>query len=248
MQTISFTIKKVTVIYRLINSLFFILVINTSFATEDLVSFCFEPQVNLAGAQKSLEFLLLPTEQVTPRQGAHCFEINTSPDRSKLLEKYLRKSYTLVVDRGARELGTGSLNNQNCQIELKTTNKKKINSTNVRVGSKNIISTVSKDKTEVSTSQLLLGLGKPGTLDLEGRSLFVECSGAGRDIYQLTFSYSEEYKSKVSTQVTVKRGEPVKIAEITNDLNSKSKTLGLPETLYQEATGAENISYELEIK
>ncbi|MBC7712799.1 MAG: hypothetical protein H7177_05645 [Rhizobacter sp.] len=165
------------------------------------------------------------------------------------MEKFLRKRYTLVAEtEGTKDLASGMLNNQNCQLELKTTKKKKVESTNARAGNTNNISSVSKDFAEVSTSQILLGLGKPGILELEGKSLYVECSGGPRGIYQLLFSYSEQYKAKVSTQVTVRQGEPVQIAQITNDLNNKSKTLGLPESIYQEAAGSENISYELQIK
>lgn len=201
-----------TVIYQqLISSLLLILLISSpSYATDDLVSFCFQPSTQLAEAQKSLEFLLLPREQVFPRPADHCFDVSTSTDRTKLLEKFLRKRYTLVAETG--------------------------------------VSSGSSEQNEVSTSQLLLGMGKPGTLDLFGRSLSVECRGGHRGIYQLVFSYSELWRSKVSTEVSVKQGEVVNVGSITNELDNKSKMLGLPETIYQVSKGSENISYELQIK
>ena len=248
MLTILLIIKKATVIYLLISSLLFILFSHQSFATEELTSFCFEPQDSLEQAKKSIEFLLLPKEQVVLRQQEHCFEIIISPDRSKLLEKFLLKRYTLLTNKAGHISGPGNLNNQNCQIELKTSKKKKVDSTKVLVGNVNAVSTKTNEITEVSSSQFLLGFGKPGTLDLEGHSLYIECTGGVRDIFQLTFSYNEEVKAKISTQVTLKRGELLQIAQVTNDLNSKSKTLGIPDSLYNESVGSENISYELEIK
>lgn len=105
----------------------------------------------------------------------------------------------------------------------------------------------SRSTQEVSTSQLLLGSGRPGTLELEGRSLYIECRKTQSGIYQLIFSYSEIYLAKVSSEINVKRGEVVQIAQITNDLDTKSKTLGLPQSLYQSAQGQENIRYELKV-
>ncbi len=185
---------------------------------------------NLAEAQKSLEFLLLPKEHVFLRPKDHCFDVSTSVDRTNLLEKFLSKHYTLIGEsHETRTLDVGNLNNQNCQLELKTIKKKNVDITKAKAGAVNSASTDSEKLSEVSTSQILLGLGKPGSLELEGRSLYVECSGGVRGIYQLIFSYSEAYKGKVSSQLTVRQGEVVNISSITNDLNIKSKTLGLPE-------------------
>lgn len=238
-----------TVIYQqLISSLLLILLISSSsYATDDLVSFCFQPSTQLAEAQKSLEFLLLPREQVFPRPADHCFDVSTSTDRTKLLEKFLRKRYTLVAETGV-SLEVEDLSRQNCQIELKTIRKQNVTSSQASIGIKTGISSGSREQNEVSTSQLLLGMGKPGTLDLLGRSLSVECRGGHRGIYQLVFSYSEQWRSKVSSEVSVKQGEVVNVGSITNELDNKSKMLGLPETIYQVSKGSENISYELQIK
>lgn len=247
MLTILFTIKKATVIYQLISSLLLILISSSSFAAEDLASFCFERTTNLAVAQKSLEFLLLPREQVFLRPADHCFDVNTSTDRSKLLEKFLSKRYTLIAETGVSK-DLVELSNSNCQIELKTSRKKKVNTTGASIGANNSAATGTIEQNEVSTSQLLLGPGKPGILDLEGRSLNVTCSGGHRGIYQLVFYYSEQWRSKVSTEVTASPGETINIGNITNELDSKNKSLGLSESSYQKTTGTENINYELQIK
>lgn len=105
-----------------------------------------------------------------------------------------------------------------------------------------------KDVKEVSSSELLLAFGRPGTLDLEGRSLQVECTKGASGVYQLTFSFSEQYRSRVSSSVSLKQGETLQVAQVTKDLTSQSKALGLPQALYEDIQGKENISYELRIK
>lgn len=235
-----------TVIYRLISSLLFIVLSLPSYASEDLVSYCFEQTTNLKEAEKSLSFLLLPKEKVFPRPQQNCFDVLTSTHRSKLLEKFLSKRYTLISERGA-STDFENLQAQQCQLELKTTKVKSANTKDFRVGRSNNASVGTSSTQEVSTSQLLLGSGRPGTLELEGRSLYIECRKTESGYYQLIFSYNEIYRAKVSSEVSVRRGESVQIAQITNDLASKSKTLGLPQSLYREVEGQENISYELKV-
>ena len=239
------TIKKATAIYRQIISFLFIILSFQTLASQDLVSYCFEQNTNLKEAESSLSFLLLPREKVFPRPEQNCFDVITSTNRSNLLEKFLSKRYTLINEksRGISE----NIQAQQCQIELKKTKKLEINTKDFRLGSSNKASVGSQLTHEVSTSQLLLGSGLSGTLELEGRSLYIECKKMNSGIYNLTFSYSEIYRTKVSSEVSVKRGEVVQIAQITNELDSKSKTLGLPQSLYQTTQGQENISYELKI-
>lgn len=180
------------------------------------------------------------------RTGDHCFDVVTSTDRSKLLEKFLRKRYNLVAETGVA--GEVETKIEHCQLEFKTTRKRKVDSTNVRLGATNNIEVANRDMNETSTSQLLLGLGKPGVLDMEGRALNIECRKGASDVYQLIFSFSELNRSKVTSEVSLKRNEPLNVAQVINDLNNKSKTLGIPETIIQEAKGQESTTYELMIK
>lgn len=244
---ISFTIKKATAIYRLISSLFILSFLSSSFAAEDLVGFCFERTVNLNEAQQSLSFLLLPREKVFPRKADNCFDVLTSPDRSKLLEKFLSRRYNLIAETGVSAPGS-DLQDMQCRLELTTTRIKKVEVKDFQAGQGLRAAVGTKDVKEVSATELLLGFGRPGSIDLDGRSLQVECVKGATGIYQLTFSYSEQYRSRVSSSVSLKQGETLQIAQVTNDLAGQSKTLGLPQVLYEDTQGKENISYELRIK
>lgn len=221
--------------------------VSKSFAQEDLASFCFPKSTNLKNASDSLGFLLLPKERVFPRPQDNCFDVNTSTDRAKLLEKFLRKRYTLISETEGLS-NAAKVETQHCQIEFTTKRTKNTDSKEIQIGVQNNTSAGSNSVQELSTASLLLGVGKPGSLELEGRSLFVECSTGGTGIFNLVFSYSELYRSKVSSSVTLRTNEPLEVAQVINDLNQKSKNLGLPQTQYYENVGTEKISYELKVR
>ena len=242
---ILFTIKKATAIYRLINSFLFIVFSLPSYASVDLVSYCFENKTNLAGVESSLSFLLLPREKVFLRPEQNCIDVLTSNDRANLLEKFLSKRFTLINEGGRR--ASEVIQEEQCQIELKTTKKKLTNTKDFKLGNKNRANVGTDSIQEVSTSQLLLGSGRSGSLDLEGRSLYIECRKTTAGIYHLVFSYNEKDRAKVSSEISVTRGEVVQIAQVTNELDTKNKTLGIPQSQYQTTQGQENISYELKI-
>lgn len=218
-----------------------------SFAQEDLASFCFPKSTNLKSASDSLGFLLLPKERIFPRPQDNCFDVNTSTDRAKLLEKFLRKRYTLISETDGLS-NSVKVETQHCQIEFTTKRTKSLNSKGIQIGVQNNTSAGSDSVQELSTASLLLGLGKTGSLELEGRSLFVECNSGTTGIFNLVFSYTELYRAKVSSSVTVRANEPLEVAQIINDLNQKSKTLGLPQSQYYESAGTEKISYELKVR
>lgn len=247
MQMILFIIKKATAIYRLISSLLIAFFLSTSFAAEDLAGFCFERSVNLTEAEQSMSFLLLPHEKVFPRKADHCFDVLTSSDRSKLLEKFLSRRYNLIPETGV-SASSNDLQDMQCRLELTTTRLRKEEVKDFRAGAGLRAAVGTRDVKEVTASELLLGLGKPGTLDLEGRTLQVECVKGASGVYQLTFSFSEQYRSRVSSSVSLKQGETLQVAQVTKDLAGQSKTLGLPQALYEDIQGKENTSYELRIK
>jgi hypothetical protein len=241
------TTKKAIAIYRLISSFYLIVFSISSFASADLASFCFEKTTNLSAAKESLEFLLLPKEKVFLRPEDHCFDVSTSTDRTKLLEKFLSKRYNLLSELGDSK-GAVNLQNQHCNLELTTIKKREITTKDIQAGSRNNIKVTADSVQEMSTAKILLGLGRPGTLELEGKSLYVECTKGASGVYRLVFSFNEEYRAKLNTEVSVRENETIQIAQITKDLDEKRKTLGLPQSLFWEVEGTEKISYELKVR
>ena len=182
------------------------------------------------------------------RSADNCLDIVTSPDRSKLLEKFLSKRYTLISETSEAASSNTQITEDHCQLEMKTTRARKVDSINVRVGRTNDAQTSNRDLRETSTAQILLGMGKPGSLDLDGRALYVECRQGASGIYQLIFSFTELNRTKVTSEVSLRKNEPLSIVQIVTDLNNRSKTLGLPETIIQEAEGKDSTTFELQIK
>jgi hypothetical protein len=233
-----------------ISSLFLFFLSYQSFASEDLETFCFKAPSNLGEVRDSISFLLLPKEKVFLRQEAHCVDILTSTDRVKLLEKFLSKRYTLIkeVPLGEKAETNLSLNDFHCQLELTTTRTKKAIESELAAGNMNRLRARENTEKQVEVSQILLSLGKPGTLDLDKKSLLVECRKGSTGVYQLIFSFSEVDRARVSSEISVKQNEVVSIAQIASDLNEKNKTLGIPQTILEEIQSRENIEYQLKVK
>ena len=242
-----FISKKATHIYRAIISLFLLaVVIPTSWADEELASFCFKPATSLAEARDSLQDLLLPREKVFLRPEQRCMDVLTSPNRVKLLEKFLRLRYTLVVDETERE--STALQNQHCQLELKKTTNQQATNSNVQLGLQNQVSAGASTLASTETSQLLLGLGKPGVLAIGTQALYVECRRGATGIYQLTFSLQENGSSRITSEVSTRANEMVNVGQVTKELNDKNKILGVPQTAVSTAIGNEETLYQLQVK
>ncbi len=243
---ILFINKKAINIFKAIISLFLLSLSLNIFAAEDLVSFCFTPAISVEEPRDALNFLLLPKEKVYLRPEQRCIDVLTSTDRVKLLEKYLRLRYTLVEEEGSKTVEEP----QHCQLEMKKTGIRNTDTTNASFGlgmppavsASNINSTINE------SSQLLLGLGKAGTLVVGSQALYVECRKGATGIYQLIFSLTESGANRISSEVSAKKNEPVNIGQISRELNERSRVLGLPQTAVSTAIGVEEVTYQLIVK
>jgi hypothetical protein len=229
-----------------ISNLFLFLFAFHSYASLDLETFCVNPPANMNEVKESLSFLLLKDEKVFVRQKEACIDVVTSPDRVKLLEKFISKRYTLVSE--ARESRVPDLNDSHCQLEFKTVTTKKSNDDILRSGRIVKITSSRGSGQEVSIAKLLLSLGKPGSLDVGDRSLWVECRRGASGVYQLIFSFTEKDRAQVSSEVSVKANEPLSIAQVTSELNEKNRKLGIPEISIVDSSGQESKEYFLEVK
>lgn len=242
---ILFITKKATNIYKAVIS-FLILQLSTSlYAVEELASFCFTPAVNVEDARDSLSFLLLPREKVFLRPDQRCMDVLTSADRVKLLEKFLRLRYTLVVDEDKK---AEDLEQQHCLLELKKTSNRISDTTNVRLGTETGISAGTLNSKVNETSELLLGLGKPGALAIDKQVMWVECRKGATGVYQLSFSLTESGANRLTTEVSAKKNEVINIGQINRDLNERSRVLGVPQTAVNTAVGTEETLYQLQVK
>lgn len=237
--------KKVIAIYQIIiNSL--ILLFSTSvWSNDDLLSYCFARNVSLQEVKRELNDLLLPREKVIFRTVDSCIDIVTSSDRGKLLEKFLRKRYTLVTETSMMEMEDSKVL-EHCRLEFKSTTKKLVDAKNVVIGSAKEFKSSGNSLTEISTSQILLGLGKPGSLDVGGQSLEVECRKGAIGYYQLLFKYAGAL-DHIQSEASLRAGEVLNVGSIAKEMNEKNKNIGMPQARFQNATSNEVTTYELKI-
>jgi hypothetical protein len=231
--------KKVMLIYNLISKIFILLLINSSFASDDFDSFCFESNVSLVNVKQSINFILTDKDTLTLREEDHCLDIVISETRKNVLEKYLVKHYALI--------STAPKTPENCHIELKTINKQKINTQDFKLGQKNNLVASESTSKAVTTSELLLGAGKIGRLAVGNQNLQVDCRPAGDTAFELQFYFEEKSKATVSTSLRVSKNETVNLANVTKELNEKNRTLGIPQTAIGNTEGIEENTYELKV-
>ncbi len=243
---ILFINKKAINIFKAKISFFLLTLSLNVFAAEDLVSFCFTPVINVEEPRDSLNFLLLPNEKVFLRPEQRCIDVLTSTDRVKLLEKYLRVRYTLIQEEGKNAVEVP----RHCQLEMNKSSIRRTDTTSASIGfnSPTGINATNLNSTVNESSQLLLGLGKRGALVVGNQALYVECRIGATGTYQLIFSLSENGANRITSEVSVKKNEPVNVGQISRDLNERRRILGYPQSAVSTAVGVEEITYQLIVK
>ncbi len=242
---ILFINKKVIAIYQIIISTIIILFSKPTWSNDDLLSYCFAGKVNVQEVKQELDFLLLPREKVALRPQDTCIDIVTSSDRGKLLEKFLRKRYTVISETSSGFDGD-SAKLEHCRLEFKTTKKRNIETKKATVGRSNQLGAGAQTQTEVSTSQLLLGLGQPGSLEVGGQSLEVVCRKGATGVYQLVFKQASG-GSKIQSEASLRAGEVLNVGSIAKEINEKNNNIGIPQASFQDTTGNEGTTFELKI-
>lgn len=236
------------VIFRVnkLQFLVFTLTITAAFSAAHALeenTYCFNKSVNLHEARASLGLLLLPKDTVEEDIPNNCLDIITSVDRGKLFEKYLSKRYALLRDAKSSD----NLRTQ-CRLDLRTTKKMKSESMTFKIGEQNKFNNADTRGSNVSVTEILLGSGIPGEIEVGSEKLKVTCQLAGVDKANLIFSFSDKKNITASTQVQLKKEEWQNIASVVKDLNQQSKIIGIPETEITKSEENTEIVYELQFK
>ncbi len=248
--------KKATAIYK-VNSIILILlsILFSEARSQEMSSYCFDRSVSLREVQQSLSLLLLPKDIVERRVEDNCLDIFLSTDRVKLFEKFLSKRYDLKKDprsesesKGKTDESSGLGNDTKCRLDLRTTKKTKVDSSNLKLGEKNVLNSSATTSDSVSIMEMLLGPGQPGELEAGDEKLKVTCRPLGTGEASLIFSYSDKNKASVNSHVQLKKGEWLNIASVIKELADQNKTIGVPQTEVSESTGKIETIYELKFK
>jgi hypothetical protein len=213
--------------------------------TDDIKTFCFGKEVHLSEVKQSLNLLLIPKDNVLLRADDNCIDIATSVNRGNLFEKYLSKRYDLIKEvRTKREIDK----REECRLNLKTTEKSKIEKSQLKIGEKNLINLNESLKSVSNTMEILLGPSQQGELSVGEVALKVICQLIGNDSAQLQFSFTSRNQALVKSEVQLKKGEWLNIASVLNELNEKNQNLGIPQTEFNQTNGKSEIIYEMQFK
>jgi len=229
----------VTHIYSQIISLFLFLILSTSYGADALTSYCFESETSLELVKESIGFILLEKDSVSLRKEDHCVDVISSDKRKIILDKYISKKYKLVAE-SPKEVSE-------CHIQFRTITKKKLDSNDFKLGTKNSFVVNEASSNGATTAEMLLGAGFPGKLSTGDQTLQVECRPSGSESFELTFYFEEKNKAQVSTSVRVNKNEILNLASVKKLLDEKNKTLGIPQTTIKNEVGSDETNYELKV-
>jgi hypothetical protein len=211
-------------------------------------SYCFEKSVSLKQVRESIEFLLLPNDEAVLNTEQNCIEINVSPSRAKLFEKYFSEKNNLRLGQKEVREESDGIEKKECRLDLKNSTKMLQEENNLKLGIKNQINKSEKLNSSVSTLELLLGSGIPGEIQVGSEALKVVCTKSNDDAANLVFTFKDITKASVRSEVVLKKGEWLNIASVIKDLNEKNNTLSLPQTEIRELKGKTETIYELQFK
>lgn len=193
-----------------------------------LESFCFPGSTSLDKVSSHVSAILAPRDKVFKRESLNCLELEISPSRKELVEKWIRKKYKVMntYSEGVSNK-TQSMVTQNCRLKVDRISKGTSQTNNTRIGSRNSLSQTNTRSSGKRTSQLLLGLGQNGSMRVNDEIVFLSCRGVNGGGYVIGVSIDSE-SSGLTTTLQVTKGSKVNLGQVVNSLNSRSNTVGIP--------------------
>jgi|GEM_PF-4439826 len=239
---------------------FFILIFSAKLVLADVVNkstygFCFKRPTSLQQVQSALGGFALPNDQL--EMMGNCVEALLSESRAELYEKLLSAnlglSDTYKSSRGTNNQGQittltgGSSNQGHCRLEYEKKRNKEHHQRTIGIGKNGNFRDREENLEGNERSQILLSLGKPGSLRVDDISLDVVCTGGNSGNFTLNFSLSGR-QSGISTSVEVGLGQVVNIGGIAKDLSGKDRTIDINRGFeHNKSSGKDNFEYYLKV-
>ncbi|MCK5074401.1 MAG: hypothetical protein KAQ98_13305 [Bacteriovoracaceae bacterium] len=235
------------------------IIISTCVSADELYGFCFGDNVSLQSVRLSMDPILLSRDKIFFRKSMNCIEVKLSKARKDLFEKYISKKFTIskIYSETAREeIFTETI--KNCRILI--IKKKKVSSKEFKagVGKRTRLSQKEIKRNEVGRTELLLGEGLIGKIEVGGDFVEVECKSRANDNYVVQVHMKKENKSNdssssssgsLSTTIQIKRGEKINIGSIVENLKNRDRKISVDEGVnYSRIKGETTYDYELVIQ
>ncbi len=212
---------------------------------EEVETYCFRAPENVKNVSDRISFILTDRDKIQLNSESNCVDIYSSENRMKVIDKLIRKNFNPIDSVQPKD--SGNLDQDHCRIELTETKKRNIDERTISAGEKNKVSDLNKFGTESNTTQLLLAYGRPGSIDIEGKSLNIVCVKNSSGNYHLNFYINSSGGNKISSDITVSPGQNVEVGSIVKDLDNKSKEFGISKIEFNKSEGKVEIRYTLKV-
>ncbi|MDD0854219.1 hypothetical protein HBN50_13990 [Halobacteriovorax sp. GB3] len=214
--------------------------------------YCFEKQTSLKQVQNSIQPFLLAGEGSQLDEQRHCVRVRVlSLARRDLIKKIISGQYKVLppVTQSSNQIQrSGRL--ESCRLEIERVSRERTVKRKVQVGNKTKILEVREGGGQVSRSQLLLGVGKPGMFRMDGNEYYMTCNKRGYSGYEISLSLERDYgRSMLTTTITTVKNKKVNLGSMKDEIKNKNRELSLSQGLnYDSEETSLSFDYYLYIR
>lgn len=209
--------------------------------SSQLVGFCFEPNISLAQVKNYIKVVSAPSDKFFERPAVNCIEATIEPARHGLFETFLSRRYKIIKkysnsSEGSHAISASAQNFVNCSLIVRKSLRSNKVSNKVNISNRSNVSRSESESSGGSRSRLLLGQGRRGHISVNGNRVALICQGQARNGYNIDVELSDSSGNVVSTNIFVQKGIEVNLGQVLDDLNTKTKSAGLPQGILYEST------------
>lgn len=211
----------------------------SAWSLEPLTGFCFTMGTDLKQVEAYLSPLLLPKERLDLRHNLGCVELPLGLHRKPLFERYLNKRYPIIRSYAGtgnsyptRPSVTKTL--KNCRIEVLKITDHTTTTDTAKAGQQSRLNQSNSKGSEISKSQLLLGEGLGGHLEVDGDRVELTCfyRGLRREIQVTLNSATGSLQSSIMASI----GEKIDLGSVVKEIKDKNREIGYPKGIEYEKT------------
>jgi hypothetical protein len=238
--------KKIIKIFIFLQLLF-------SFSIQaELMGFCFDQGVSLNSVKGYLSPILAPQDKVFKRESVNCLEIEMDNNRVPLFETYLTRRFRLTRqyagNSGAPAKTSSNITSlEHCRFQLKKVSNEKRKKDLYKIQKGGALRQRVTTGEGERVSQLLLGLGRKGSLSIAGEKMDLLCIKRGVG-YEVDFYLISAGGNQVSTSLSITIGQELNIGSVFEDLKRKTREIDISKGIViEKEKGGINHDYFLKL-
>jgi len=182
-------------------------------------TFCFPKKTSLKAVQQYLQPLILAKDNVEIYTTQNCLDINLDSGRERLFQKYLKRRYSYHSNFSSgistREKNLSRDNHCRLKIDRESRNGDVSRKISLKGRKNKILRGDKKAVNDISTSQLLLSLGKHGRIKMGDQDVRLTCIQTSFKGVEVEVSIqSIKTQSYIGTTVSVEKGQRVNLGDV----------------------------------